>query len=140
MPRRVVFCRTVLIFVKKSLAFFVPLCYTVDMQTIDRPAVGEINGLPEGSNYHSKRGRTRTVPWTAKGLRITRFRILSDPGFPFWDVSYCHGKIGDENVDVSLPFFQMPKYGWKKFIVKYAIKDKVFAKGLGIFENVSSLC
>jgi hypothetical protein len=108
--------------------------------TVDRPAIGETNGLVSGADYHRSRGNPRTVSWKTKGLRVTRFRILSDPGFPMWDVSYCHGMIGDEHVDVSLPFFQLPKRGWKRFIVEQAKRDGVYAKGLGILDNVSSLC
>lgn len=109
-------------------------------ETIDRPAVGEVNGLVDGLSYHEARRGAKTVPWTAKGLKVTRFRLLSDPGFPMWDVSYCHGELNGKPVDVSLPFFQLPKYGWKKAIVEHAKRDGVFAKGLGILDNISSLC
>jgi hypothetical protein len=75
------------------------------MNTIDRPSVGEINGLVDGHKYHSDftSNIKRRVPWTTKGLKITRLRMLSDPGFPFWDVSYCHGVVNGEPVEVSLP-------------------------------------
>lgn len=110
------------------------------MDLINRPSVGEINGLVNAAKYHDSRGNPRTVYWDEPGLKITRFRLLSDPGFPLWDVSYCHGMIGDEHVDVELPFSQLPKRKWKSAVINYARKDKVFAKGLGIFDNVSTLC
>src|SRR4051794_3553299 len=44
--------------------------------------------------------------------KITRIRLLSDPGCPFWDVSYVHG-VDDQGrkVRVITPgtWFQIPK-------------------------------
>lgn len=83
---------------------------------------------------------TRTVDWT-QVHRITRLRLLSDPGFPAWDVSYCTGVMEDgEVVAVSLPFHQLPKRGFRRAIVEYAKRDGIFAKGIGILDNVSTLC
>ena len=111
---------------------------------IDRPSVGETNGLLDGHKYHSEFTAQiqRQVPWTAKGLKITRLRLLSDLGFPFWDVSYCHGVLNGEPVEVMLPFDQLPKRGRNKAIVNHAIKDGVYAKGLGILSPLvqSTLC
>lgn len=99
----------------------------------------EVNALPEG--YHDKVTRKieRRVYWTATGLRIIRFRCVTDPGFPLLDVSYCHGKLGDKYVEVLLPFDQLPKRGWRKAIVEYAKRDGIYAAGTGIFENFSLL-
>lgn len=82
------------------------------------------------------------VDWNDPRLkRVNRLRLLSDPGLPFWDVSYCWGILEDgTRVEVYLPFDQLPKRGWKKAIVEYAKADKVYAKGLGILDNVSTLC
>lgn len=100
----------------------------------------EVNPISDGDRALAKR-ITRTVPWTAKGLKVTRLRMLSDPGFPCWDISYCHGVLADgEAVEVELPFYQLPKYGWKRAIVNAAKRDKVFAQGIGILTNVSTLC
>src|SRR5262245_38576752 len=27
--------------------------------------------------------------------RVTRLRLVTDPGFPLWDVSYCYGRLKD---------------------------------------------
>ena len=75
---------------------------------------------------------TRSVYWTEPGLKITRLRLVTDSGFPMYDVSYCTGVVNGEPVDVELPFYQLPKRGKNKAIVQYAIQDKVYAKGLGI--------
>jgi hypothetical protein len=87
---------------------------------------------------------TRTVGWDAAGLRVTRLRVVSDRGFPYWDISYCYGVINGEHVRVSLPFWQIPKpyapeaetngYG-RGFIVGVARDAGVYAKGLGILDQ-----
>lgn len=112
--------------------------------TTDRPAVGEFNGLVNGIAYHNTRheqaGGVETVDWTEPGLEITRLRLLSDPGFPVWDVSYCHGILNGRHVDVRLPFSQLPKYG--KGGVKAALYKEAKATGKyikGLF-NLSTLC
>ena len=108
----------------------------------DRTLVGgarETAGLVDGASYHRQREGVREVDWTEPGLYVTRLRLLSDPGFPVWDVSYCDGEIGDEMVAVRLPFHQLPKRGWKHAIVEEAIRAGVHAKRLGILENVSTL-
>lgn len=111
-------------------------------QITDRPEVGEKNGLVDGIGYHDARnqnGRPETVSWTTKGLKITRLRLLSDPGYPYWDVSYCHGVLNGKDVNVELPFSYLPKRNMMKAIVEYGKKDKVFAKATGIFGAISTL-
>jgi hypothetical protein len=110
--------------------------------TTDRPSVGEVNGLVNGiayhDNRHSQEGGVETVSWTTPGLEITRLRLLSDPGFPVWDVSYVHGILDGRHVNVELPFSQLPKYGMKSWLYKEAQKTGVFIKGL--FSSISTLC
>lgn len=105
--------------------------------TTDRPSVGETNGLVNGLVYHDERKNARTVDWTEEGLEITRLRLLSDPGFPFWDVSYVHGMIGKEHVNVRVPFSQLPKRGMKASLYKEAKETGQFIKGL--FSSISTL-
>jgi hypothetical protein len=105
----------------------------------------ETNPLP-ASGHPEIKGR---VYWDNPRLaRITRLRLLSDPGFPMWDVSYCHGQLDDGTyVDVDLPFSQLAKTPgrWgtgalQKDIIRHARRDKVYAKGLGVFNAISTLC
>lgn len=114
------------------------------MHLVDRPAIGEVNGLPYGSGneYHEQWANARTVDWSEPHLRVVRLRLLSDPGFPVWDVSYCHGRLAStgELVHVELPFSQLPKRGWRWAIVLHAQRDGIYARGLGILDNVSTLC
>lgn len=113
-------------------------------ETIDRPAVGEFNGLVNGIAYHNERhsqeNGVETVCWTTPGLKITRLRLLSDPGFPAWDISYCHGILNGQHVDVELPFSQLPKYG--KGGLKAALYKEAKATGKsidGLFSAISTL-
>jgi hypothetical protein len=80
---------------------------------------------------------TRTVDWTEPGLYITRLRMVSDPGYPEWDITYCHGTLGDEQVRVSLPFSTLPKANMKRALYKHAKASGAFIKGL--FDNISTL-
>jgi hypothetical protein len=101
------------------------------------PMVHETASLPNGKAYHSI-PRSVTVDWTTPGLYITRLRLLSDPGFPMWDVSYCHGQLPDgTEVRVQLPFSQVPRRGMKAFLYQEAKKTGVFIRGL--FDNISTL-
>lgn len=123
------------------------------MDTYNDPSIGGTNLLPAGNTYHETFRHARTVYWTTPGLRVTRFRIISDPGFPLWDVSYCHGYIGDEPVIVDLPFSQLAKHsfryrkkdgsiglgGWKAHLNAWGKKEGVNVWRLGIIENVSTL-
>jgi hypothetical protein len=79
------------------------------------------------------------VTWDDDALEsIVRLRLISDPGFPAWDVSYCWGRLTDGTpVRVSLPFFQLPKRGTNAAIVAEARRAGVFAKRLGIFDAIS---
>ena len=110
--------------------------------TTDRPSVGEFNGLVNGIAYHNERhnqeGGVDKVEWTEPGLVITRLRLLSDPGFPVWDVSYCHGLLNGKHVDVRLPFSQLPKFKMKSALYNEAKKTGKFIKGL--FDSISTLC
>lgn len=73
------------------------------MTTIQLPYGGfETNPLPAG---HHDIDRPTTVDWNDPQLaRITRLRVLADPGCPFASVSYCHGELVDGTaVEVELP-------------------------------------
>jgi hypothetical protein len=82
----------------------------------------------------------KQVPWNTKGLKVVRLRMLSDVGFPFWDISYCHGILKGEPVEVILPFDQLPKRGMIRAIVEHAIRDKVYAKELNIINPLVFSC
>lgn len=79
------------------------------------------------------------IPWNDPRIdRITRLRAISDPGYPVWDVTYCHGLLKDGTaVKIQVPFNTLPKKGTSKFIVEAAKKDGVYARGIGVLDNLS---
>lgn len=81
------------------------------------------------------------VDWTDRRLaRITRLRLLTDRGFPFWDVSYVWGQLHDGTlVNVQVPFSQLHKANMRADIIRWAKRDGVYAKGLGVFGAISCL-
>lgn len=81
------------------------------------------------------------VTWRSPRLaKITRLRLVTDPGCPFFDISYCWGVLRTgEAVWVRLPFHQLDRARWKSQIVNHARNQGVFAVRLGIFDAVSIL-
>ena len=101
--------------------------------------IQETNPIP--TEYHERVTHqiTDTVPWTTKGLKITRLRLLTDKGYPQWDVSYCHGTLAGKPVRVTLPFHQLRKGHIITDIIKHAKQDNVYAKRTGILDNIPQL-
>lgn len=67
--------------------------------------------------------------------RITRFRLLGERGFPFWDLSYCYGVLKDGTpVRVQMPESQWPVRGFERAIVEMCKREGVYAKGLGLLD------
>ncbi len=85
---------------------------------------------------------SRGVEWTEPGLKILRLRLLSDPGHPYWDISYCHGELpSGEFVNVYMPFpYLKKKPSINAQIIAWAKKENFFAKKTGIFDAISTLC
>jgi hypothetical protein len=83
------------------------------------------------------------VDWTDPTLaRVTRLRLLTDPGCDFWDISYCYGMLLDGTpCRVRLPFYQIPRGKGKinAFLISEAKKAGLHAKRLGLLDNISCL-
>ena len=107
----------------------------------NQPYPGETNGLGEFAKGYHDVDRSLNVYWDDPRLgKITRLRLLSDPGFPYWDVSYCHGELKDGTpCTVTVPFDQLPKRGMGRAIVSFAKQDGIHAKNLGVFDAISTL-
>ena len=72
--------------------------------------------------------------------RITRLRLVSDPGFPMWDLSYCYGQLADgTHVRVDLPWYQLRKRALSADLVEMCKSVGVYGKRLGILDAVSTL-
>lgn len=77
-------------------------------------------------------------------VRVDRFRLLTDPGCPVYDISYIWGTMKDgTRVRVSCDIYQLPRacpgHSLKSRIVDWAIAHGVNAKRLGIFDAISLL-
>lgn len=75
-------------------------------------------------------------------VKITRLRLLTDAGFPWWDISYCYGELRDGTpVLVAMPVGQLRKSrgGYKAHLVELCKEAGKYGKALGIFEAVSTL-
>lgn len=84
------------------------------------------------------------VSWQDRRLkRITRLRLVSDPGHPYWDCSYIYGQLRNgDPVHVHNPFLpgELTKRTLRNDIIQAARHDGVYAKGLGVFEALALLC
>jgi len=104
-----------------------------------QPYPNETNPLE--SRHHSPGTGAITVDWTDRDLsRITRLRLLTEPGYPLYDVSYCWGVLRDgTKVRVRLPFHRLPRKNMRGAIIEAAKQDRVYARGLGLFDALSIL-
>lgn len=69
-------------------------------------------------------------------VRITRLRLVTDPGFPFYDLSYCYGELRDGTaVRVRLPEWQFPRRGLTRALVAMCQAEGRYAKGLGLLDG-----
>ena len=67
--------------------------------------------------------------------RITRLRLVTDPGFPLYDLSYCYGElVGGTPVRVRLPRHQFSRKFLSRDLVEMCKEVKVYAKGLGLLD------
>lgn len=80
---------------------------------------------------------TDTVALSDKRLvRITRLRLVTDPGYPMWDVSYCYGRLAD-GTDVRVRFrqLQFSKRNLNRELIELFKSEGRYAKGMGIFDG-----
>jgi hypothetical protein len=67
---------------------------------------------------------------------IRRLRLLSDPGFPMWDLSYCWGEMKDgTKVRVQLPRHQFTKGRLFSELIEMGKEEGVYLKRLGVFDH-----
>lgn len=98
----------------------------------DTLTLGETKALRESVDHG------RRVSWTHPDLaKIIRFRLIgASYEYPYWDVSYVYGEMKDgSRVLVVLPFHRLPRFGWKRKVVEYALEARVHAKRLGMFDD-----
>lgn len=68
-------------------------------------------------------------------VRITRLRLVTDPGFPLWDVSYVYGRLADgTDVRVQLPVHQFSKRNLNRELIEMCKAAGKYGKAMGIFD------
>jgi hypothetical protein len=95
-----------------------------------------INPLEETGISHDQISYNDRLYWTSPLIkRVVRFRVLTDRGFPMYDISYCYAeRIDGKIIPIQLPFHQLTKAKWKTELYNYAKADGVNAKRLGFFD------
>lgn len=92
-----------------------------------------------GQDYHRTVDHTTIYPadyLQEKGGRITRLRLLTEPGFPFYDVSYCHGTLPDGRiVPVDIYTGQIPRRNTMRYLVDLAKREGFNAKRIGLLDR-----
>lgn len=103
--------------------------------------VNETSPLSEsGIDHHDYAGAETLDLEDPRLVRVTRLRLLSEPGYPMWDLSYCYGATADGTpVRVSLPVSRFPKSGLSRALVQMAKDAGRYGKGMGLLDAVSTL-
>lgn len=109
------------------------------MLTTDRNKYGaiELNGLENPQAEINKVDYSQNVWLDDPNLvRIIRIRLISDPGFPFWDMSYAWGEMKDgSRVNVKFSTNQFAKRNLKGDLIAEAKRMGRFAKGMGMLDD-----
>lgn len=109
-----------------------------------RYGVREDNNISTAAYDHSSVDYTvGDVPLSEPELvRIDRIRLLTERGYPLFDVSYVYGTLRDgRHVRVDLGNHQLPRKGLKRELVRLAQEAGRYAKGMGMLDdgNISIL-
>jgi len=107
---------------------------------LERGMYGELESNPitdEWQRVREEIDHKNPVDLTDPRLaRITRLRLVSDPGFPYYDLSYCYGELNDGTpCRVDLPMYSFSKRYLKRDLVAMCKAAKVYGKALGILDD-----
>lgn len=101
-----------------------------------RYPVNETNNIADAAYTHEALEPGVTVLADRRLVKIDRLRLLTDPGCPFFDVSYVYGTLADgTHVRVDLGRDQFPRQGLSRALVQCAKDAGRYAKGLGMLDN-----
>jgi hypothetical protein len=68
--------------------------------------------------------------------RITRVRLLTEPGYPYYDISYIYGVLKDgRHIRLADAPMHLSRRAPKADLIAWAKAEKVFAKGLGLLDE-----
>lgn len=69
--------------------------------------------------------------------RVVRLRMLTEPGYPYMDISYCYVQMKDgryARLGGHIPTLRKGRF-LKVDLIAWAKEEKVFAKGLGLLDE-----
>jgi hypothetical protein len=70
--------------------------------------------------------------------RVTRLRLLTEPGYPFFDISYVYGVLKDgTHVRITGAPMHLGRKTIKRDLIEWAKEEKAFAKGLGLLDDAN---
>lgn len=68
--------------------------------------------------------------------RIVRLRLLTDPGCPFFDISYVYGVLKDgTHVRIDGAPSSLGRKTLKRDLIAWAREEGAYAKGLGLLDD-----
>lgn len=80
--------------------------------------------------------RPDRVYWTTPRLTNVKLVLQADTCNKVADVVSCEGEINGHSVQVTVPFRSVPLNLIQPSIVHMAQKDHVYARGIGILDNL----
>lgn len=68
--------------------------------------------------------------------RITRLRLLTEPGYPYFDVSYVYGVLKDgRHCRIDGAPMHLRRKAIKADLIAWAKEEGAYAKGLGLLDD-----
>lgn len=69
-------------------------------------------------------------------VSINRLRLLTERGYPYYDISYCYGTLKDgTHVRVDLGASRLSRRNLKGELIRLAKEAGRFAKGMGLLDE-----
>lgn len=103
-----------------------------------RYGVHETNPLALSSHTHETVNyELGDIPLSDPDLiSINRLRLLGEPGYPYYDISYCYGTLKDgTHVRVDLGAANILRRNVKGELIRLAKEAGRFAKGMGLLDE-----
>lgn len=100
--------------------------------------VNETNGIEDVSAWQQHlETLEETVSLGDPRLKaVTRLRLLTERGYPYMDISYCHGVLKDgTNVRIQITCGPLARRAPKAGLIEWAKSEGAFAKGLGLLDE-----
>ena len=93
--------------------------------------VYETNGLKD-SNYHNIERIDIAIEEITKSDKVSleRLRMVTDVGFPFYDISYIHITYNGKPANLIMNQMQLNKRTWKSDLIQICKNHKVFIEDI----------